>query len=170
MLFPPIFVLGTLFCYPCFFQKQINWDVYLHHVAVTRDGIKYVKDKHHTWCGLDCQDAGKVSKTVPFDKITDCNIHEPAGATCCCMDNVLTDVRVDTASRGGVNPNDGTQMYKLELAGLKDPHGFKKLVWAMKRMTAGGQMGLSISAPQLSVGVMDRGFGNEDTNTILCDI
>ncbi len=61
-------------------------------------------------------------------------------------------------------------MYELVLVGLKDPHGFKKLVWAMKRMTAGGQMGLSISAPQLSLGVMDRGFGNEDTNAILRDI
>jgi hypothetical protein len=44
MLFPPIFVCGTLFCYPCFFQKQINWDVYSHHVAITRDGINYVED------------------------------------------------------------------------------------------------------------------------------
>lgn len=170
LLFPPLLVLGSLFCYPCFFQKQINWDACSQHVAVTRDGIKYVKDKHPTGCGLACQDAGKVSKTVPFDKITDCDIREPAGATCCCIDNVLTVVNVDTASSGGVNSQDGTRMPELTLAGLKDPHGLKKLVWAMKRVTAGGQMGPSISAPLLSDSVMDRGFGNEDTNAILCDI
>jgi hypothetical protein len=62
-------------------------------------------------------------------------------------------------------------MPKLTLAGLKDPHRFKKLVWAMKRVTAGGQMGPSISVPLLSAtNVKDRGFGNEDTNAILCDI
>ena len=170
LLCPQLLVVGSLFCYPCFFQKQIKWDVYSQHVAVTRDGIKYVKDMRHTGCGLACQDAGKVSKTVPFDKITDCDIREPAGATCCCIDNVLTVVNVDTASSGGVNPQDGTRMPELTLAGLKDPHGLKKLVWAMKRVTAGGQMGPSISAPLLSASVMDRGFGNEDTNAILCDI
>ncbi len=30
-------------------------------------GIKYVVDKHPTNCGLVCTDAGRVSKTVPYD-------------------------------------------------------------------------------------------------------
>lgn len=41
---------------------------------------------------MDCQDVGKVSKTVPFDKITDCDVEEPAGSSgpCCCLvENVL---------------------------------------------------------------------------------
>ena len=45
---------------------------------------------------MDCQDVGKVSKTVPFDKITDCDVEEPAGASgpCCCLvQNVLVSVR-----------------------------------------------------------------------------
>ena len=136
-----------------------------------RDGIKYARDTHHTGCGMACQVAGKVSKTIPFDKIMDCNIGEPAGATCGYMNKVLTVVSVDTASSGGVNPQFGIRTPELTLAGLKDPDGLKKLVWAMKRVTAGGQMGPSIkSAPLLYAGVMDRGFGNNDTNAILCDI
>ena len=39
--------LSSLCCYPCFFRQQIDWDVYSQHVAITRDGIKYVKDKRH---------------------------------------------------------------------------------------------------------------------------
>lgn len=60
--------------------------------AISRDGIKYIVDKHKSGCRLDCQDKGKVSKTVPFDKITDCDVEEPAGASgpCCCLvQNVL---------------------------------------------------------------------------------
>ena len=101
MLFPSVLILGTLFaCYTCFYQQQINWDVYSQHDAITRDGIKFVKDRRKTGCGLSCTDAGKSSKTVPFDKLTDCDVTEPAGATCCCIENVLSVVTVDTASSG----------------------------------------------------------------------
>merc|ERR1712232_1477947 len=72
-------------------------------------------------------DQGKCSKTVPFDKITDCDIEEPAGNSCFCVPNILFTVNIDTASSG----TEGRK--ELKLAGLKDPHSFKKLVWAMKR-------------------------------------
>lgn len=39
------------------------------HLAITQDGIRYVVDRHKTGCRLDCQDVGKVSKTVPYDKM-----------------------------------------------------------------------------------------------------
>ena len=54
-------------------------------------------------------------------------MEEPAGNSCLCITNVLSVVNVDTASSG----TDGRK--ELRLAGLKNPHGFKKLVWAMKR-------------------------------------
>lgn len=54
-------------------------------------------------------------------------MEEPAGNSCLCITNVLSIVNVDTASSG----TDGRK--ELRLAGLKNPHGFKKLVWAMKR-------------------------------------
>ena len=69
--------------------------------------------------------------SVPFDKITDCDITEPAGNTCVCVPNVLSVVNVDIASSG----QDGKK--ELRLAGLKDPHSFKRLVWAMKRAQQG---------------------------------
>eukprot|EP00927_Polykrikos_kofoidii_P016292 TRINITY_DN1734_c0_g1_i1.p1 TRINITY_DN1734_c0_g1~~TRINITY_DN1734_c0_g1_i1.p1 ORF type:complete len:235 (+),score=39.68 TRINITY_DN1734_c0_g1_i1:110-814(+) len=108
------------------------------HVCVTRDGIRYVTDKHKTACRLDCQDEGKVTKTVPFDKLTDCDIEEPAGAEgpiCCLTNRVLHTVNVDTASgsRGG---EDGPT-HELTLEGLIDPHGFKETVWRMKRSGGG---------------------------------
>ena len=163
-LFP---CLSSLCCYPCCYRNQIDWDVYSQHIAITRDGIKFVRDKRHRYCGLACQDAGKESKTIPFDKITDCDITEAAGATCCCIDNVYSVVSVDTASSGNVNPDNGARMHELTIAGLKDPLGFKKLVWSMKRATAAGG-GQVYAAP--SLGMMDRGFGNDDTNQILKDI
>ena len=62
-------------------------------------------------------DLGKESKTIPYDKITDCDVQEPAGnACCCCVPNVLPVVNVDTASSGGV-------LHELTLVGLKDPVG-----------------------------------------------
>jgi hypothetical protein len=167
MLFPPVLIFGLLGCYPCMYRQWIDWEVYAEHVAITRDGIKYVKDKHRTGCGLACQEAGKKSKTVPFDKITDCDIEEPAGATCCCIDNVLTVVNVDTAS-GSVNPN-GAAGHELTIAGLKEPHKFKQLVWAMKRANFTGQA-VPSAAVAPSSGAMDRGMSSEETNAILRDI
>jgi len=65
---------------------------------------------------------------VPFDKLTDCDVEEPAGtACCCCVQNVLTKVHVDTASSGSVGES-GARMHELTLVGLKEPHEFKKKV------------------------------------------
>ena len=35
------------------------------HVAITQDGIRYAVEKHKKDCRMDCQDQGKVTKTVP---------------------------------------------------------------------------------------------------------
>lgn len=90
------------------FRSNIEDATRAQHVAITQDGIKFVTEMHKSGCRMDCQDKGKVSKTVPFDKITDCDIEEPAGSSgpCCCMiKNTLTLVNIDTASgaRGGPN-------------------------------------------------------------------
>jgi len=170
MAFAPVLIFGSIFaCYPCLYKQQVQWDTYAKHVAVTQDGIKFVHDKRKTCCGLDCTDAGKISKTVPFDKITDCDITEPAGATCFCVDNVLSVVNIDTASGGG--GGDGPS-HELILQGLKEPYNFKKLVWAMKRATAQGGISKlpTTSAPPVAQSAMNRGESNEDTNAILRDI
>jgi|Transcript_24723 hypothetical protein len=166
MLFPPVLIFGSLACYPCCFRQQIQWNTYSQHVAVTQDGIKYVQDKRKTACGFDCTDAGKTSKTVPFDKITDCDVTEPAGATCLCVDNVLPVVNVDTASSGGTS-GEGGPLHELSLVGLKQPLELKKLVWAMKRAHTQGQP-VHPNAP--AAAIMNRAGSNEDTNSILRDI
>jgi hypothetical protein len=106
------------------------------HVAITRDGIRYSVDKHKTCCRCDCLDEGKVTKTVPFDKITDCDIHEPGGSSgpiCCLEKNVIYTVVVDTASSG--SRGEGPPTHELEIRGLRDPKGFKEMVWQMKRVS-----------------------------------
>jgi hypothetical protein len=99
--------------------------------------------------------------------ITDCDLVEPAGNTCCCIENVLTVVNVDTASSG----TEGRK--ELRIAGLKDPHSFKKLVWAMKRSQSRGGMAFAQGAPsalQMADRPLQQGGANEDVVTLLRDI
>lgn len=152
-LYPPIFGLALLGCTPCFLRKNVEWSARSQHVALTRDGIRFVRDRRKTCWGLSCTDAGRSSKTVPYDKITDCDIEEPAGNTCLCIANVLTTVNIDTASSGGPGNHK-----ELKITGLKDPVGFKKLVWAMKRHNA--TMGLSQHQPILAESMHRGGDDN----------
>jgi len=133
LLYPPIFALAVVpGLVPFFLKKNVEWEVNAQHVAVTRDGIRFVRDFRKSCWGLNCTDQGKNSKTVPFDKITDCDVQEPAGNSCIIIKNVLTTVNIDTASSGG--SGEGGTRHELKISGLKDPYAFKKLVWAMKRL------------------------------------
>jgi hypothetical protein len=128
---PPLW-FSSICCYPCFLKKNIEWSTRAQHLALTVDGIRYVRDQHPTCCGLSFTDRGRESKTVPYDKITDCDVQEPAGAACCCcVPNVLSKVHVDTASSG--LSKDGVPMHELSLEGLRHANEFKQAVWAMKR-------------------------------------
>lgn len=140
---PPLWAASCC-CYPCFLRKQIEWKTRAQHVALTVDGIRYVQDRHPTCCGFSCSDRGRESKTVPYDKITDCDVQEPAGtACCCCIPNVLSKVHVDTASSRGAGGEGGGPRHELQLDGLKNAIEFKQAVWAMKR----GQVPASASVP-----------------------
>jgi len=123
---PPMWI-SCLCCYPCFLRKNVEWSSRARHIALTVDGIRYVTEKHPSMCGLSFTDRGKESKTVPYDKITDCDVQEPAGTACCCfIPNVLTHVHLDTASSGGGE-------HELVVQGLKYANDFKQAVWEMKR-------------------------------------
>eukprot|EP00747_Dinoflagellata_sp_TGD_P039674 gnl/TRDRNA2_/TRDRNA2_140404_c0_seq2.p1 gnl/TRDRNA2_/TRDRNA2_140404_c0~~gnl/TRDRNA2_/TRDRNA2_140404_c0_seq2.p1 ORF type:complete len:261 (+),score=42.51 gnl/TRDRNA2_/TRDRNA2_140404_c0_seq2:69-851(+) len=131
LLFPP-FWLSALCGVPCFLRKNIEWNTRAQHVALTIDGIKYVKERHPSLWGFSCNDIGKESKTVPYDAITDCDVQEPAGTACCCfIPKVLSTVRIDTASSGG--SREGIPHHELELHGLVHANEFKRAVWSMKR-------------------------------------
>ena len=80
---------------------------------------------------------GKTSKTVPFDKLTDCDIEEPAGSAgipCKLVKKTLYVVQVDTASGSRrVDPESGVSLHELSISGLMDVETFKRDVWTMKR-------------------------------------
>ena len=126
LIAPAAYTFATM--WPCFLRPQVEWAQHSQHVAITRDGIRFVQDQRKSCWGLSVCDKGRHSKTVPFDKITDCDICEPAGSVCLCIPRVLLTVNVDTASSGGEG-----KRYELKLVGLKEAHKFKQLVWAMKR-------------------------------------
>jgi len=144
-LIPYPFWLGLPFFYMCG-KANIRDKIYAQHLAITHDGIKYVVDEHAAGCRCDCARVGRVSKTVPFDKITDCDIEEPAGAAVCCfVPNVLATVNVDTASSGAKLEN-GKVQHELSISGLKDPKKFKSLVWQMKRQQVSGNNTSEVSS------------------------
>lgn len=126
------------FCVWWFYQcgkDNVRDQAFAKHLAITQDGIKYVVGKRPAGCRLECQEVGKISKTVPYDKMTDCDIQEPAGSVgpCCYLvPRTLHTVHVDTASSGAIAPN-GKATHELEISGLRDPEQFKRDVWAMKR-------------------------------------
>mmetsp|Transcript_31250 Transcript_31250/g.72526 ORF Transcript_31250/g.72526 Transcript_31250/m.72526 type:complete len:226 (+) Transcript_31250:91-768(+) len=150
VFFPPAW-LGVICCVPCFINKNVGWDTRTRHVALTIDGIKFVHDKRKFLWGLYCCDKGKESKTVPYDKITDCDVQEPAGtACCCCVERVLYTVSVDTASSGA--QKEGGPTHELVLEGLACPHEFKQAVWGLKRGDApGGSAGTATKPKQVDM-------------------
>ena len=125
LIFPPCFCYGACM-YNMYDQENTNDEVRARHIALTPDGIRYVVDKHKTSCRLDQCEEGRTSKTIPYDKITDCDIEEPAGADgcpCCLVQRTMMVFNVDTASEGRA----------LSIWGVDVPYELKQDVWSMKR-------------------------------------
>jgi len=128
--------IPTMFYYCLYTKENIVEATEAQHLAISRDGIRYVVEKHTAkqCCCFPDLVQGRVSKTVPYDKMTDCDVEEPAGASfvcglCCPVEHTLAIVQVDTAS--GAGKAEGG--HELSLKGLIDPESFKRDVWAMKR-------------------------------------
>jgi len=126
----------SLFDYFMWGKENIDEAARAQHLALSRDGIRHVVDKHNArqCCCFPDVVSGKVSKTVPYDKMTDCDVEEPAGYSfvceCLCpVEETLYIVQVDTASGAGKTESG----HELSLKGLFAPDQFKKDVWAMKR-------------------------------------
>lgn len=66
LLWTPIFVVAMIGLAPCFLKQNIQWAVRAKHVAITRDGIRFVEDRRPCGWGLACCDSGKKSKTGMF--------------------------------------------------------------------------------------------------------
>lgn len=166
VLYPPIFVIASALLAPCYLRSNVQWSVRATHVAVTRDGIRFVRARRPSCWGLSCTDVGKHSKTVPFDKITDCDVSEPAGNAClCCVPRVLHTVNIDTASSN-------QERHELKIQGMIEPYKFKKLVWAMKRQTRGDTNSNSMPS---ALEMIERAGGasnnsNEEVTSLLREI
>jgi hypothetical protein len=125
----------------CFARKRAQWDVYSQHLCITRDGVDFVRDKRKTGFGWSCTDAGKTTQTVPFDKITNVDIEEPAGG--CCIRKTLTSVKLTSSSSGTNSP-------PLVIHGLKEPYKFKSLLLEAKRSNATAFMASATPAQMVS--------------------
>ena len=126
--------LMLLFSCPCLLHQQAQWYVHAHHVAITRDGIRFVIDRRKSCWGLPMCDRSKYSRTIPFDQITECDILEPAGSACFGVKRELYVVNVPTASSSSGSNNNNGVGHKLSISGLKEPYKFQALVLAMKRV------------------------------------
>ncbi len=114
---------------PCFLSDRMKWEAECHHLAITRDDILYVQEKHKQCCGWSMCDQGKVSRIIPLDHTTECTIKEPAGNSCLCFRRSLYEVHVHTISSAQLqNP--------LVLSGLREPYKFQSLVSSLKRASS----------------------------------
>lgn len=62
--FPTLFGISLLALVPCHLRKNVRWAVQSQHVAITRDGVRFVQEKRPTCWGASCTDAGRMCKTV----------------------------------------------------------------------------------------------------------
>ena len=63
ILYTPLFMLSLCGLAPCFLRKNVRWAARSQHVAITHDGIRYVRDRRPCGWGLPCTDQGRSSKT-----------------------------------------------------------------------------------------------------------
>lgn len=123
------FPFGCAFCpflrateYILCAKPNIEDLVNAQHVCLTDDGVTYIIEKHKSGCRCYCQDVGKVTHLLSFEKITDVSVEEPAGAEWCgLVPKVLYTVTIQTAGSPVV------------IAGLKEPLNFKKEVMRVKK-------------------------------------
>ena len=65
-LYTPLFMAQLIGLAPCYLQQNVRWSTRSQHVAITRDGIRFVRDRRPCCWGLPCTDQGKSSKTGTF--------------------------------------------------------------------------------------------------------
>ena len=119
------------------------------------DGIRYIKDKHKIGLRMDCQDVGKYTKTVPYDKLTDCDIQEPAGAAgpCCCMiQNTLSSCGTGGGIRRDFFANIGSLILHLRQTDFKSEADSPRRVPLLAHGSFGSSSGyLFLSAFELTL-------------------
>ena len=100
---PPLIGVALCFHFNCG-KDNVRDAVHARHVALTADGIRYIADKHPGGCRNAQGEVGRKSQTIPYDKINDCDVEEPAGADgcpCCAVKRTLYKFNVRTNNSTG---------------------------------------------------------------------
>ena len=127
---------GLFVCYlnlPCACAKMAMADAnasdlaYSRWVATSKENIYIVRHKRKSDMRLDCCDVQATRKTIPINNVQDIMITEPAAyAVCgCCVPNVLSTVRIETAGNSG-DGGDSDASVGL-LSGMADPQRFRQV-------------------------------------------
>ena len=151
---PPLIGVALCFHFNCG-KDNVRDAVHARHVALTADGIRYIADKHPGGCRNAQGEVAKTSRTIPYDKISDCDVVEPGGADgdCAC---------VCPAMRTFYTFNVATGTESFSLRGIDAPYELKKDVWSMKR--GQGIEGVdmdAVAAVAPAVASMDRSGGGQ---------
>ena len=124
---------------PCILCRWGNADAnaadlaYSRWVAVSKENIYIVRRKRKSDMRQSCCDVPEMRKTIPINNVQDIMITEPAAyAVCdCCVPNVLTSVKVETAGNSG-DGGIGDASVGL-LSGMEDPQRFRTVVLNLKK-------------------------------------
>ena len=150
----PVAVMLQCFHFRCG-KDNVRDAVHARHVALTNDGIRYIVDKHPGGCRNAQGEVAKTSRTIPYDKISDCDVVEPGGAdgACAC---------VCPAMRTFYTFNVATGTESFSLGGLDAPYELKKDVWSMKRGQGIEAVDMdAVAAVAPAVASMDRSGGGQ---------
>jgi len=142
LLWKPLCFTALAALTPCCIHRNVSWLVRAQHVAITTNGIRFVRDHRRQCWGFSCTDAERTVKMIPFENISNCVVQEPSGNTCCLIVNILTTVKIDL------------QTNQFCIVGLRNPRAFLRLLWAMKHNHA-VQVGALMGAPILQQTVYD---------------
>lgn len=129
-------------------QPNIDDKIKSMKIVLTDEQIEYEEGPYFTcWRHDAFGKQGKVNKVIPYDRVQDVRVEEPAGNYCCCFPFKITLVSVQTAggSVGHVQtwmPGKEFQQGKigiseLELWGLEDAVSFRNMVLDMKKRGKG---------------------------------
>lgn len=141
-------------CIPCWVgkyymvdQPNIQDKIASMRLYLTSDNIEFQDGPYYTSFRHNCFGRrGKTQQVIPFDRVQDVRLVEPAGNFCCCFPFRNTLVGVQTAgsafpSVGQWVPGAAFQAGKaggaeIDVWGLKDPHGFRQRVFEMKKQVS----------------------------------
>lgn len=121
-----------LLCLPCEVRNLTDFAEAVR-VRLTASELIYERGRIKTCWRLPMCDQGRVEKVIPFEKITDVVLQEPAGG---CPPKTLYTLKIQTAGNSGIPGSE------LEIIGLseRDSKDLKERLTTRKRTSAPSTM------------------------------